>query len=280
MTVQLINADVTLVKHEHLPAFDSLITDPPYSEHVHARMTSCKQHVDVKGVRPGDAGFGHLTPALRAWLAQAAGLARRWTVLYTDLQGTGAWETALEKHIRTMPVLRAGEEIEGGGVVGALPWLRWSMPQLTGDRPPSGCEMLVLGHAPGRLHWGGPSNLISLSHKCERGDEKHPAAKPLDQALDLVSWFTDPGETVFDPNAGRGTLGAACVLLGRNYFGFEIDPSECAKGCERIDNAQHSVLTKRDVERWHRWTASIGAEGLSVGVYPIKFKKGKPQCSL
>jgi site-specific DNA-methyltransferase (adenine-specific) len=53
-----------------------------------------------------------------------------------------------------------------------------------------------------------------------RGEDKHKAEKPLDQALDLVEWFSDEGETVFDPFAGSGTIGLACRILGRSYLGI------------------------------------------------------------
>lgn len=240
--------------------FDALITDPPYSAHVHASAVSAGP---VKGVRSRDFGFEHLSPSLRSWTARAAAGVKRWSVIYSDVEGAGWWRIALDA---------AGAEY-----VRTVPWIRWSMPQLSGDRPPTGQEKLVLAHASepdtdlilshhqrigkrgGRKslakHWNGPGNLTHLAHKCLRGEGKHKAEKPLDQALDLVSWFTEPGEYVFDPFAGSGTIGLACFLLGRNYMGCEIN-SEWA---ERAHVRARGQMLPRDVERWERWEKSKAA---------------------
>jgi hypothetical protein len=234
-------------------------TDPPYSPRVHNGMVRCAAHGARKGVRQRDVGFAALSPELRSYLAGAAGVATRWTLIYSDIEGAGAWAAELRRHVRTV----LSVDTEDAPLGGPLPWLRWSMPQLSGDRPPSGGEAIVLGHGPGKMHWGGPGNLVALCHACERGEGKHPTAKPLDQALDLVAWFSDPGDFWYDPCAGRGTFGVACSLLGREYVGFELNPTEAALGSERIEEARHGRLIKRDVERLRRWLASLGISGIS-----------------
>lgn len=228
-------------------------TDPPYAPRVHSGMASCAAHGKRKGVRQRDAGFAALTPELRAYLADAAAVATGWSLVYSDLEGAGAWAAVLPRHVRTVVLAEADEPPPW-----EFPWVRWSMPQLSGDRPCQGSEAIVLGHGPGRMHWGGPGNLMALAHKAERGDDKHPTAKPLDQALDLVAWFSDPGDLWYDPCAGRGTFGVACAMLGRNYFGCEIDSAEAAKGAARIEASRWGELNDRDRERFQRWLASIG----------------------
>lgn len=255
-----------------IPEFDVLLTDPPYSPHVHAGMASCAAHGKRKGVRQRDAGFASLGDPVRDGIAYLAGQARRWSVVYTDVQGIAAWEAAMVRHVRTVPIV-SEPEWSGGGIIGAIPWVRWSMPQLSGDRPPSGCEMLVLSHAAGRMHWGGPGNLTHLAHKCLRGQDKHPTEKPLDQALDLVAWFSDPRELVLDPCAGRGTTALACALLGRSCLSFEIDTTEAERGQARLALwTEHRRLSERDTERWHRWA---GAD-VEPQVCEFRFAKGEP----
>jgi hypothetical protein len=275
MLQELRNSDCTTIRpstiHHH-----ALITDPPYSPHVHERMTSCAQAGHIKGVRHRGAGFGPLTSELRQYIALAGGHAKRWTLVYSDIQGIHAWEMALARHIRTMPVICSGGSAEGGGVVGSMPWIRWSSPQQSGDRPPSGCEMIIMAHAPGRIVWGGPGNLTHLLHKCERGDQKHPTAKPLDQALDLVAWHTDPGERVYDPCAGQATLGVACILLGREYVGCETMPTHWRAGSERMAKAKCGELGVRDFERYRRWARQYGILPVPT-VRPLTFRKGVPQ---
>ncbi len=126
------------------------------------------------------------------------------------------------------------------------------MPQLSGDRPPQGFEHVMVYHPKGKKRWNGPGNLTHLAHLAMRGEDKHKCEKPLDQALDLVSWFTDAGDSVFDPFAGHATIGVACRLLGRHYVGFELDPVWAEKAQSRLANP----LTDRDLKRVERWLTS------------------------
>lgn len=48
-----------------------------------------------------------------------------------------------------------------------------------------------------------------------------PHETPIDLARILVRNVTRPGDTVFDPFAGLGGIGVACVLEGRGYIGAE-----------------------------------------------------------
>lgn len=257
----VIQADCRTFTPAEIGQCDAMITDPPYSAEVHSRAVSVRSGA----TRPREFGFDHLSTDLRAWVAQAAAQVKRWSVIYSDIESTGS--------------LRMDAVAAGATYIRTLAWIRWSMPQLSGDRPPSGREdllifhraaveaglesgadpvtdlLLLYGSKTGRKAWNGPGNLTHLQHKCLRGSGKHKAEKPLDQALDLVEWFTDPGETVFDPFAGSGSIGLACRLLERNYVGFEMDPRWAQAASERIANPK---LSERDTERLARWTASRG----------------------
>jgi site-specific DNA-methyltransferase (adenine-specific) len=216
-------------------AYDVMITDPPYGDHVH------KGQATMAGGKANfrDIGFESLTEDLRTDIALLAAGAKRWSLIYTDIEGISAW--------------RAACEAAGAEYIRAIPWVRWSMPQLSGDRPPQGCEMVLLFHPKGKKRWNGPGNLTHLAHKCLRGDGKHPTEKPLDQALDLVSWFSDPGETVLDPCAGSGTVGVACAILGREFLGVEKQEKWARAGNERIMRAERGEFSDRDAERAGRW---------------------------
>jgi len=233
-------------------AFDVLITDPPYSAHVHASAVSQSK---TRGVRKRDFGFNSLTPEFREYIARACAGVRRWGIVYSDVE--------------SVALMRAAVEVQGGTYIRTIPWVRWSMPQLSGDRPTTGWEALLVtlgsdcetivctwGAQGGRKHWNGPGNLTHLAHKCLRGEDKHRAEKPLDQALDLVSWFSDPEDVVFDPCAGSGTIGLACRILGRSYIGCEIDPAWAERAQERIARV---VLSARDDERMQRWQKTEAA---------------------
>lgn len=217
---------------------DSMITDPPYSAHVHKNATSQSAG---GGTRFRDLGFDHLTPELRDAIAEFAARAKKWSVVYSDVEGLHDWRmTAVAK---------------GATYIRPIPWVRWSMPQLSGDRPPTGCEFITAfwGSQKGRKHWNGPGSLTHLAHTCLRGEDKHKCEKPLDQLLDLVSWFTDPDDLVFDPCVGAGTTALACRLLGRSFVGFEIDASWAEKARARVEAP---TLSDRDRERYERWVRS------------------------
>lgn len=51
----------------------------------------------------------------------------------------------------------------------------------------------------------------------------HPTQKPVKVLKRLIETFTDPGDVVIDPCFGSGSTGRACLELGRNFFGFEIN---------------------------------------------------------
>ena len=51
----------------------------------------------------------------------------------------------------------------------------------------------------------------------------HPAQKPVKVLKRLIEIFTDPGDVVIDPCFGSGSTGRACLELGRNFYGFEIN---------------------------------------------------------
>lgn len=240
-----------------------LLVDPPYRDWVHAKATSVTKargafrSTPCTGTRHRDLGFSSLTPALMATIVDAASRVQRWSVIYSDVESTHLWREA---------ILSRGTEYVRG-----VPWVRWSMPNLQGDRPPQGCEMLSVFHPKGRKRWNGPGNLVALEHLTVRAEGKHQTEKPLDQALDLVSWFSDPGELVLDLTAGRGTTAVACVLLGRRFVGAELDPVEYAKAFERIRNASRGILSARDTDRVRRYCEAVAAES-SVTLTP-KAKK-------
>jgi DNA modification methylase len=233
---QIIHGDCQTLSHsfDDSRQYDVLICDPPYSKHVHEKAMSQSAS---RGTRKRDLGFDSLSHQLRFFIATtAARKIKRWSLIYSDIEGLGPWRSEME--------------IAGAEYIRHIPWIRWSAPQLSGDRPPSGCEFVTAYHnASTKKQWNGPGNLLSLNHKCLRGEDKHKAEKPLDQALDLVNWFSNPGEHVLDLTAGNGTVGLASKLLGRSYTGYEIDKAWADKASLRLE----SPLSDRDTERYHRW---------------------------
>lgn len=236
-----------------------MIVDPPYRRHVHKSAVSASKS---KGTRSRDLGFDHLGYPLRAFIAGAAAKIPRWSVIYSDVESTNVW--------------RHSCQARGATYIRTIPWVRWSMPQLTGDRMPTGMEALTVywGSQTGKKFWNGPGNLLEFDEEPSEivlretrlGDSKgrHKTQKPLDQALRLVSYLSDPGETVVDLTGGRMTVGVACALLGRNFVAAETQEQEARMGEIRCLKALDGVLADSDPERVLRWVEETLEETAKV----------------
>lgn len=239
--------------------FDVQITDPPYSEWVHRKATSQSKG---RGTRHRDLGFDCLDADLRAYIMMCAATVKRWSCIYADVEGSHLFRDLatppdkrlknVAQYIRTVSIER--DIPEPAEYVETLDWDRWSMPQLTGDRPPQAHEHLLLfAGTDRRKAWNGPGNLTGLHHKALRGEHKHKCEKPLDQILDLVFWFSDPGEAVLDLCAGYGTVELACYILGRECLSIEAIQSNVDQAEARLADWISGDRWERDAERYERW---------------------------
>ena len=70
----------------------------------------------------------------------------------------------------------------------------------------------------------GGSGSLGASQKFDDLSVKHPAAFPIPLAVDMISFFTKPGQWVIDPFAGVGSTLLASKSLGRNSVGVELYP--------------------------------------------------------
>lgn len=258
------------------------ITDPPYSRHVHANITSAGTTGDKsRGWHRQELEFGHLTPALRRRIARNAVTVPGWSLIFSDFESSHLWRHALTAAalvkggaklagrvlVRTIPAIGDPPEldVDDPGYAGALPWVRWSQPQKSGDRPTQGAELVT--HAwggGGRMRWWGPGSLTEYDAKALRGSDKHRTQKPLRLMLQMVSWYSAPGETVFDPCAGRGTTGQACRLLDREFWGCELDPEECRRAAARLAGA----LSPADLREAKAFVEEQRVEALAVLALP------------
>lgn len=57
----------------------------------------------------------------------------------------------------------------------------------------------------------------------DKKEYPHPTIKPLNIMKTIIGNSSKPGEIVLDPYLGSGTTAVACVELGRQYIGFEIN---------------------------------------------------------
>lgn len=219
---------------------DHVVTDPPFSAKVHALqrrvMTGPNRRFDRQ--RGGlardllyhgnpivqDLGFVHLDPELRRLCGvHFARVARRWVVVKSDDEGRPAWEADLS---------RAGARHIRSGTW----WKIGAQPNLSGRMPAVDLERLQISHMRGEaIRWNGggkhaswcaiPEHLVYrypiATDRNGTGERVHTTQTPLALWLAIVEDFTDPGEVVLDPFCGSGSLGIACVRLGRRYLGMD-----------------------------------------------------------
>jgi site-specific DNA-methyltransferase (adenine-specific) len=243
--IELIHGSAELLREY---PYDVMICDPPFRDWVHKKATSQSKG---GGTRHRDLGFDSLTGGLRETIATVANHAKRWALIYSDVETPHLWREAV-----------GGPEWRG--YVRTIPWIRWSMPNLTGTMPCQGFEVVSVFHGPGKKHWNGPGSMVEIDPEysypdCDalrelalRGSKKHKCEKPLDQALRLVSWFSDPGERVVDATFGYGTVAMACKILDRHFVGTDINPDNVQVAKARLD-----APFPRDRDRIHRFVESV-----------------------
>ena len=208
-----------------LPArsVDHVITDPPYSEHVHSKSRSGSRPLAMGNGKPtfnreAEFGFDALDEGTRTTCAaEFARVASRWVLVFSDVESSHRWADALTGE--GLDYVRTGAWIKEG-----------CTPQFTGDRPAAGFEAITMCHPKGRKRWngGGKRGVWEVPVVQKRGattsDRVHTTQKPLDLMLALVADFTDPDDIILDTFFGSGTTGVAALRLGRRVIGIERLP--------------------------------------------------------
>lgn len=65
----------------------------------------------------------------------------------------------------------------------------------------------------------------------------HPTQKPVNIMIQLIEYFSHPGDTIFDPFMGGGSTGIAAMLTGRKFIGIELDGNYFKIAKKRIEDA-------------------------------------------
>ena len=73
---------------------------------------------------------------------------------------------------------------------------------------------------------------------------EHPAIMPEQLASDMISTWTNEGDTVFDPFTGAGTTAKMCLLNNRKFHGTELSKEYCEIIKTRLQ--AHSFVTKNE----------------------------------
>lgn len=218
-----------------LESVDHVITDPPYSEHVHGKSRrggATAPALDGNGRRAQcsfsrvkEFGFVSLSSELRAACGQEfTRLVSRWVLVFSDVESSHEWRDAMPE----LDYVRTGAWVKIGAT-----------PQFTGDRPAVGFEAITICHPKGKKKWngGGAHAVWSEPIVLNRGGNDarlHTTQKPLHLMTRLVSLFTDPGEVILDAFMGSGTTLRAAKDLGRRAIGIELDEKYCEISAKRM----------------------------------------------
>jgi site-specific DNA-methyltransferase (adenine-specific) len=217
---------------ELLPALgtlDHVITDPPYEHHTHERGGN---------VRRTDGGpelaiipFASVENIRREVAAKMVAASNGWLLVFTTAEGVTPWRDAIEA--------------AGARYKRACVWIKPdSAPQFNGQGPAAGFENVVAAWCgSGHSRWNGGGRRGVFTHQVNppsripEGKGGHPTEKPLALMCELVTLFTDPGQTICDPFMGSGSTGVAAVKLGRRFVGIENDCKWFDLACRRISVA-------------------------------------------
>lgn len=222
-----------------LAPVDHIITDPPYSQKVHAAVRSSKLkegHPKERGNwhRNVDLGFVHLSPDLRALCGREfARLAKRWVLVFSDVEGAPGWWADLTGN--GLDYVRTGFWHKPGAT-----------PQFSGDRPANAVEAITICHPKGRKRWNGGGNFAfwSVPIVQNRGDVQrvHTTQKPEPLMRALVEQFTDEGDLILDAFGGSGTTALAAKYLGRRCILIEEDEARAEVAAKRIASSPDTLF--------------------------------------
>jgi len=198
---------------EILPTLDTVdvvVTDPPYGDVTHAGALG-------DGGRSTLVDFASTTADVLRSTMEAVKI-RRWWVAFMEWRHIAVLEA---RPPEGLDFIRLGIWVKPNGA-----------PQFTGDRPGTGWEGVGIFHPPGKKKWNGGGHHGVWTYSMEQGP--HPTMKPLKLVKELVTLFSDEGETILDPFAGSGTTLLAARDLGRKAIGIELDEKYAEIAAKRL----------------------------------------------
>jgi len=220
----------------------AVVTDPPYSERTHkgnnAICAGGIRHIQ-DGADRAELQYYHWTPEVASGvIRELCRVSAGWVVVMTD-------------HMLVRPIQAAMEDA-GRYAFAPLPYVaEGSRCRLGGDGPSCWAIWLVVCRPATKdfSTWGTLPGAYIRQPGWDR--PVYPGGKPVQLLRELLRDYTRPGDTVLDPYAGAGTTGVACVEMGRNVVGCEIDEAAHALAERRIaaTRAKPGLVFERSKKR-------------------------------
>lgn len=255
---------------------DFYFTDPPYCKQVHHSSSHRTERNGFRNTEKIDfdplSSYSHILDGLR--------ISRRFAVAFCSQQQVGKYS----------------ELCEGIARSNAAWWVKPNrQPQFTADGPGTPGESIFWAHirkqrtkamqdlcdvtygSRVKQRWNGPDDMewkrgiiycpkIHHAHRTKsyiNGKERfHTTEKPLALIMPIIESMTDQGDVVLDPFCGTGVIGHACILLGRKYIGFDVDPFWVAVTKERLSRIKDSIESGKPLER--DWIAKTGNVNITL----------------
>jgi DNA modification methylase len=115
---------------------------------------------------------------------------------------------------------------DGGGWITEEEWIEWAAP-------------VWLRHRPGYPGGIRETDVLNVAQARETDDERHLCPLQLGVVERAVKLWSAPGDLVFDPFTGIGSVGYKALLLNRRFVGTELKESYWRSACAHLQRAEH-----------------------------------------
>lgn len=238
---QIFNGDC-LLQLDNVPdgSIDMVLTDPPYSSgalHAGGRKASTRSKYCSTEFN-GSARFQSFTGDNMDQRSLIYFLREVFMGLRPKVKEGGILGAFIDW--RNLPAMTDALQTAGFIWLGIVVWdKRISRP--TPDRFRNDCEYLVWGSKGSRKaemvkgckSAAGCYSIPGVQSK----DKHHQTEKPVPLLENLLQLVPDGG-TVLDPFMGSGSTGVACMNMGLDFYGIELDPGYFQVARQRLEEAE------------------------------------------
>lgn len=211
------------------------MTDPPYKVISGGKNTKHKAGWKVSVLKENDGKiFKHNTIKASEWFAELFRVlkpGRHAYVMTNNLNLRDYLNLAVEVGFKFHNLLRWDKNTKNAN--------RWYMKD---------CEYTLFLYKPPARTINNPGSAQGFFANNPR-NKRHPTEKPVKLFQHYIENSTEPGWLVLDPFMGCGTAAVACLRLGRQFIGVEIDPQFFKRARRRVSKWQRKHGRKVEAKR-------------------------------